>query len=303
MNYLNLIRWKNLLLIALTQYLIKYALFEPFNVTTTLNDYGFALLVLTCLCIAAAGYVINDLFDIEADTINKPNKVLIGKSISEKAAFNLFIALNIVGVGLGFYISQVVGKSVLFPIFVAISAILYVYSSYLKHLPLVGNIIISIVVASTLLIVGIFELLPVMTVDNRATQITFFDIIFDYAIFAFMINLIRELIKDIEDVDGDHKMGSNTLPIAIGRDRAKKVAFVLSLVPIGVITYYVITYLYHKIEAVIYFLVLVVAPLIYVVIKIYTADSKANYKHISTMLKLVMLTGLLSLLLYQFILK
>ena len=174
MNYLNLIRWKNLLLIALTQCLIKYALIEPFGATTALNDLHFALLVLSTLSIAAAGYIINDIYDVEADEVNKPEAVLIGKTITEKNAFNLFLALNVIGVGLGFYLSQVVGRSGFFPLFVVISAALYVYSSFLKQWPGVGNIVVSAVVAMSILIVGIFDLLPVMTLENRSTQTTFF---------------------------------------------------------------------------------------------------------------------------------
>ncbi len=111
MKYLNLIRWKNLLIIALVQILIKYALFLPFNIDITLNWFGFTLLVLSTLCIAAAGYVINDVYDVETDLVNRPDKVIVGKSVSEKTANNLFIILNVIGVLIGFYLSHLVGKS------------------------------------------------------------------------------------------------------------------------------------------------------------------------------------------------
>ncbi len=302
MNILNLIRYKNLLMIAIVQLLIKYALFEPFGVAITLNGFGFSLLVIATLCLAAGGNIINDIYDKETDAINKPDKVIIGKTVSEKTAYNLFIAFNVIGVGVGFYLSHLVGRSGFFVLFVGISGLLYLYASYFKQLILVGNLLVSILVALSIIIVGLFELLPAITQENQATQVTFFKILWDYALFAFIINLLREMVKDIEDIDGDHKAGMNTLPIALGRERAKKIVFALSFVPIAATVYYVITYLFKQQLVVGYFLLFIIAPLIYVSIKIFTAETKKDYHAISNILKLVMFFGMLSLLLYKFIL-
>ena len=305
--FFNLIRWKNLLIIALVQYLVRYALLIPFReshgVMTTLSDFNFFLLVLASMCIAAGGYVINDIYDVETDRINKPNKLIINKHITENNATTIFIVLNIIGVGLGFYLSNSIGKSAFFSIFFIASALLYIYSTSLKQIAVVGNVVVSIVVALSVLLVGIFELIPAMNGSNKAVQTTFINIIRDYAIFAFMINLVREMVKDIEDIDGDHNAGIDTLPVVIGRERANKVVFFLSLIPIIFVIYYVVTYLFKQQLVVGYFLVLVIAPLIYISIKLFSAEQKSHYKHISLMLKLVMLTGMLSLLLYTFILR
>jgi 4-hydroxybenzoate polyprenyltransferase len=292
-------------MIALVQYLIKYALLLPFfeshGVVTTLKPLGFGILVLATILIAAGGYVINDIYDIETDKVNKPNQRIVGKHITEKNALTLFIILNVIGVGLGYYLSNGIGKSGFFVIFIIASALLYIYSSYLKQILLIGNIIVSLVVALSIIIVGVFELLPAITDVNKAAQVAFFEIILDYAIFAFMINLIRELVKDVEDIDGDYKAGMQTLPIVLGRERANKIIFGLSLIPLTAVIYYVVTNLFKQIELVGYFLILVIAPLIYVSIKLFNADQKSHYKHISLLLKLVMLTGMCSMLLYQFI--
>ena len=301
-SILNLIRWKNLLMIALVQLLIKYALLEPFGINTTLDTFGIILLIVSTICIAAAGNIINDIYDVETDTINKPNKVIIGKSVSEKTGFNLFIVFNIIGVGIGFFLSNHVGKSAFFSVFVIISALLYVYATYLKQTLLLGNIVISILVALSLIVVGIFELLPAITAQNQQTQLTFFNIILDYALFAFIINLLREIAKDIEDIDGDYKAGMNTLAIAIGRERATKVLFVLSLIPIVLVATYVVKYLYKNPLAVGYFLLFIIGPLLYITIKSFNAKAKKDYRHISNMIKLVMLFGMLSLVLYKLIL-
>lgn len=306
-HVLNLIRWKNLLMIALMQYLIKYALLLPFleshGVQITLSNFNFFLLVLATLCIAAGGYAINDVYDVETDKINKPNRLIINKHITEKNATILFMALNIIGVGIGFYLSHGVGKSGFFAVFFIASALLYIYSSSLKQIAVVGNVVVSIVVALSILLVGIFELLPAMNANNEAVQTTFLKIILDYAIFAFMINLVRELVKDLEDIDGDQKAEIQTLPVLLGKERTNKIVFILSLIPILSIIYYVITYLFKQQLVVGYFLILVIAPLIYVSIKLFNAKEIAQYKHISLILKLVMLTGMLSLLLYNFTIK
>ena len=290
------------MMIVLVQFLIKYALLEPFGVTITLNLFGFSLLVIATICLAAAGYIINDIYDIDTDIVNKPNKVIVGKTISGKTANTLFICFNVIGVAIGFYLSHLVGKSGFFTLFIIISALLYVYASYLKQVLLIGNIVVSLLVSLSIIIVGLFELLPVITPQNQETQMTFFKIILDYALFAFIINFIREIVKDIEDIDGDYKAGMNTLPIVIGRERASKIIFILLLIPLFAVVYYVVTNLYKQLLLVGYFLLFVIAPLIYIIIKSYTAETKKEYHFISNMLKLVMLFGLLSLLLYKYIL-
>ncbi len=288
-------------MIALVKLLIKYAFLEPFGAQVSLTPLGITLLILATISIAAAGNIVNDIYDVETDLVNKPNKVIVGKSISEKTAYNLFIIFNFVGVGLGFYVSHLVGKSPFFSIFVIISVLLYVYATYLKRTFLIGNIVISVLVALSLIIVGVFELLPSITPENQHLQLAFFKIIFNYAIFAFIINLLREITKDIEDIDGDYKAGMNTLPITIGRDRATQILFVLTLIPLFIITFYTINSLYKNQIAVIYFLIAIIGPLLYVSIKTFSATTKKEYHHISNILKLVMLFGMLSLLLYKYI--
>ena len=303
--FLKLIRWKNLLLLALVQCLIKYGLLEPFidlyGVTTTLKPFGFGILVLTTICLAAAGNVINDIYDLEADRINKPEKVIIGKGIKENKAFNLFITLNVIGVILGYYISYQIGKSGFFGFFVIISGLLYLYSSYLKQYVVIGNLLISALVAVGLLIVGVFELLPPITPENSEIQITFFNIILDYAIFAFLINLIREIIKDIEDTDGDLAAEYKTLSTVFSHKTAKTVALALTIISIGAVIFYVVKFLYKENLVVGYFLVAIVAPLIYIGISIFQATEKKDYSRISSILKLIMLAGICSMILFPFI--
>ena len=142
-SFFKLIRWKNLFLIAISQFLVKYALIEPFGVVNfTLNTFTFGLLVTATVLIAAAGNIINDIFDIETDIINKPTRVIVGRKISEKLAFRFYVTFTSIGVMLGFYLSNLVNQKALSSIFVIVSVLLYLYAVQLKRTILVGNIII-----------------------------------------------------------------------------------------------------------------------------------------------------------------
>lgn len=302
LSALKLIRYQNLLFIIATQVLIKYALFDSFGITITLSDFGFFLLCLSTVSIAAAGNIINDLYDLETDRINKPRKIILGEIISEKSAYSAYIILTIIGVGIGFYLSNLIGRPGFTAIFIVISALLYLYATYLKDILLVGNIIISCLVAMVIILLGLFDLLPAITPENQLTQSIIFSILLDYALFAFLINLLREMVKDQEDVDGDYNSGRNTLAIVLGKERANKVIFAVGMIPLILIIFYTYDYLYENLNAVLYALLLIVAPLLYFLINIISAKSKKQFSHLSRLLKVIMFLGLLSIGLYQFIL-
>lgn len=301
MKIINLIRYKNLILIALVQVLIKYTMFPAFNVDTSLTTFQFIILVVSTLCIAAGGYIINDIFDVETDAINKPNKQIVGKTITKDNAYNYYMAFTFVGVILGFYLANDVNRSTFFGIFVIIAALLYIYASFLKPILLVGNIVISGLVALSLIVVGIFDLLPTINMQNKFIQSSMFEVIVDYAVFAFLITFIREIVKDIQDIDGDYNAQMKTLPIVIGKSRAAKVAFGLTVFAILILAYYLNAYLYMQTIAIIYFLIAVIAPLIFIAIKLFGAETKSDFKLISRLLKIVMLLGMLSMIVYYFI--
>lgn len=303
LKYINLIRYQNLFIIALSQIIVRYGLFKPFNIDITLSNFGFILLVLSTICIAAAGNIINDIFDRDIDLINKPEKVIVGKSISEKTAYNLFIILNVTGVAIGFYLSNIIGKPAFAAMFIAFSALLYLYSSYLKGILLIGNLLISSLVAMSIVIVGLFDLLPAITPANQSTQSTIFSIVLDYALFALAINFIRELVKDLQDINGDKKGNLNTLPIALGRKRAAKVVFGLGALLVFAVVYYMYEFFYSHTTLLLYFLFAIVAPMLFFCIKAWGADSNKEYRLLSNLLKIVMVTGICSMLLFQYVLK
>lgn len=301
MPFLGLIRYQNLLMIIATQYLVKYFLFKPFGISVSLDDFQFFLLVLAVVLIAAAGNIINDIHDTTTDAINKPDKQIIGTRISEKTGTNWFILLNILGVGIGFYLANLVGQPSFSALFILPSAFLYLYATYLKGKALLGNIIISLLVGLSILIVGIFELLPAITPENRVTQRVLFSILIDYAVFAFLINLLREMVKDQEDLKGDYNAGMHTLPVVLGRERTNKLIFFVGLLPLAALLYYIYTYLFENMAAVLYVLFLILAPLLFYQVKILRAKKRKDFHHLSVLLKFILLAGVLSIGLYQFI--
>lgn len=299
MNYLKLVRYQNLFFIALAQVLIKYGLFLPFGAETALGTFSFALLVLATLCIAAAGNIINDIYDVEIDKINKPNKVLIGKKISEISANRLFIILNVIGVAIGFYLANSIGKPSFAALFIVFSALLYLYASYLKGMLLIGNLLISTLVAMSLIIVALFDLLPVITPQNQTAQSAVFKIVLHYALFAFCINLIREIVKDLQDINGDKKGGMNTLAIALGRKRTTTIVFVLAVFMVLGIAFYMYEHLYNHQTVMLYFLFAIVAPLLYFCVKSWDADTPKEYGVLSKLLKIIMFLGICSIPLFS----
>jgi len=301
-SILKLVRYQNLMLIIATQYLIKYAVFQSFDISASLSDFSFFLLCFSTICITAAGNIVNDIYDLETDRINKTKKQILGKIISVKAAQTSYMILTITGVGIGFYLSNLIEKPGFSAIFIVISALLYLYATYLKQLLIIGNLIICSLVAMVVIIVGLFDLLPVITPENKLTQSIIFSILLDYALFAFLLNWLREMIKDQIDIIGDYNTGRNSLPIAIGTQRANKVIFLVGIIPLALVIIYIYDYLFENLYLVLYALMLVVAPLLYFLINLISAKTKAQYSNLSALLKIIMVFGLLSIGLYQYIL-
>lgn len=305
MKYLKLVRYQNLLLLAFMQLVFRYGFLKLQNIYLSLADWQYGLLVLSTILIAAAGYVINDIMDQETDNDNKPHEVIIGKSISETMAYNIYVALNVIGVAIGFYLSNVIQKPGFAAIFIVIAATLYLYATSLKQMLLVGNIIVALLLSISVIIIGVFDLLPATYEGNQAIMSIMFKILIDYAVFAFIINFIREIVKDMQDVNGDYNQGMSTLPIALGVSRTSKVTFGLLAISILLLLYYINANLmdFNLYSATIYALILVVGPLFFCLIKMWSAKSKKDFKLISNVLKLVIFFGILSILIINLNIK
>lgn len=298
MKYLKLIRYQNLLLLAFMQLLFRYGFLKFQNIFLSLNDWQYLLLVLATVLIAAAGYVINDILDQETDYDNDKGNVIVGKLISEKVAYNLYFILNITGVGIGYYLANVIHKPSFAGAFIIISATLYMYATSLKQMLLIGNIVVALLLSFSVIIIGIFDLLPATYEGNQTEMGVLFSILIDYAIFAFIINLIREIVKDMEDVEGDYNNGMSTLPIAIGLGKTSKIVGVLGIIATLILLWYINSNLMSSklYYAVIYGLLFVVAPMIFFVVKVWNAKTKEEFRFLSNVLKWIIFFGILSIL-------
>ena len=294
MNFLKLIRYQNLLMLAFMQLIFRYGFFKFQNIPLALADWQYGLLVLSTILLAAGGYVINNIYDQETDSDNKPNDVIVGRGISETQAYNLYFALTVSGVAIGFYLSNVIQKPGFASIFILVAATLYLYASSLKQMMLIGNIVVALLLSFSVIIIGIFDLYPATVLENQQQMKIFFSILLDYAVFAFMINILREMIKDIEDMDGDYNQGMNTLPIAIGKLRTCKIIFVLSIIPVLSILLYINKYLLDLLWVTIYMLLFVCGPLILFTVKMLKANTKKDFHFLSLLLKFILLFGILS---------
>lgn len=276
--FLSLIRFPNLLLIILSQALVQACLLaKGINWGLVLTS-EFLLLTLSTVCIAAAGYIINDYYDVKIDAINRPDRMLVGKEIRRRRAMFAHLILSAVGVAIGFRLLLPVGL-----INLGAVLLLWGYSARLKKMLLVGNVSIAILSASMLLVVAVYA--------DKVNMITL-----GYAAFAFLISLIREIIKDMEDVKGDASFDCRTLPIVAGLRMTKFVLYPL----IALFQVFLLVVILHpRSEAVFdsYMVLLVLLPSVWLVIKLATADRKRDFTFLSNLNKLIMLTGILSMLL------
>lgn len=292
MHFLKLIRFQNLLLIALMQGLLHFVFLKRQAIPVFLSVGQFSLLCAACICIAAGGYVINNILDVGTDLENKPDDVVVGRTISEATAYNLYFALTVAGVGLGFYVSNQIGYSSFAGIFIIVAALLYLYASSYKRILLVGNLVVALLLGLSAVIVGVFDLLPVTFSANKPMMATVFGVILDYSLFAFLINLLREVVKDMEDVNGDYNLGMNTLPISIGVERTGKIVSVFGLLLACLLGWYAFTYLFELLFVTLYILVFLIAPLLFFSVRIWQGAKQSDFYFCGQLLKWIVLFGI-----------
>ncbi len=295
-TYLKLIRWKNLLLIVYVFLSFKLFLFSSLNITTKLTLTQFIILLLSVLFITAAGNIINDIYDIKSDAINKPNKVVVDQIITIETAKQWYKITNALGLILGIALCLNIGNPSYSFIFITTVLLLYYYSQKLKSLPIIGNIVVSFLIAICVLILPFFDLDFSVKNSNKNLVIGIIKVLI---LFAFSLNLIREIINDIQDVNGDYHLNMNTLPILIGRIRAQKLASFLCVIPIALLFYIIINFSIQYKITVLYLLLFTLVPLIYVALKLNVTKKKNELHRLSSMLKIIMLLGISSMLIFS----
>ncbi len=302
MKYLKLIRIHNILIMAVTLYAIRWAVIFPIlkhhNSTLQFSDFNFLLLVLSVCFIAAGGYVINDYFDRKTDRINNPKSVIVGTKINRRFAIILHVVLSFTGVFIGVLVSVKTGHWKYGLIFFFISVILWYYSTSYKRKFLIGNIVISIFTAFVPFIVVLYEIPDFYKIDKQSSTIHIIYIVLGFAFFAFITSMIREIVKDIEDAEGDAKIGCKTMPIVIGTNAAKYIAVLLVLITsISIVLVYTqyLSKLYLLInDNITKWHVLVLATLLLILTwLILKAKGKKDFHVASILVKVIMLVGML----------
>jgi 4-hydroxybenzoate polyprenyltransferase len=315
--FLRVIRARNLVIVALTMYLMRFGIIQPVlhlsNLNLQLNELLFFLLTLSTVFITAGGYVINDYFDTKTDLVNRPQTVVVGRQLSRRSAIIMHWVLNSLGLVLGAIVSISIGKPLFTLGFIIIPGILWFYSTTYKRQFLVGNLVVAFLVGLVPAMPLIFELPPlyenywsvVLLNPNIFNQLTYW--IIGFSLFAFFINLFREIVKDIEDFEGDIEYGRNTLPVVLGFKTSRVVAASILLGVVIVIAYLFGAYLNYLPRTasfdyltLTYIIGALIVPIFYMLIKLLSAERKEDYHYVSQLAKYIMLSGLLYSLVFRF---
>lgn len=319
-NFLKLIRFPNLAIIAFTQYAIRYGLMYPFlkasEIELQMSHFNFFLLVFSSVMIAAAGYIINDYFDTKIDLVNKPHRLIVGRKIKRRTAMFLHLILSVLGILIGIYVALRIDAWWLSSIQIISVILLWYYSINFKRRILIGNVIISMLTALVPLTSGIYEL---VLIENNSAKIisglhsiyteqslrsiifyfnsgwnSVFFWILGYSNFAFLLTFIREVIKDMEDYEGDLEYNCRTFPIVFGIK--KSVILTNVLIFISVLLLIIVQYSQLNVGDLLsffYFTFFLQLPLIFIGIKLAKAAHKKDFAIASRLMKIIMLFGVL----------
>ena len=310
--FMSLIRLPNLMVVAVTMMLMRYAIIQPLlgampitmagdpltltRMTFQLGWIDFVILVISTCLLTAAGYIINDYFDIRSDLINR-GTIIVGNTITRRQAMMYHNILNVLGVIGGTYVSARIGYIWLGIFFVLISGLLYFYSATYKRQFLIGNIIVAMLVAMVPMMVVIYDAAPIYVhysqiVNDFPGVAVLFYWVGGFALFAFLTTLIREIIKDMEDCEGDRETGRKTIPVVSGMMVCKIVVVALSLLTVALL--FLVWYRHlSDILTIIYITLLLAIPFAVVIFKVITGSEKHHLHLASRLMKLIMLAGIL----------
>lgn len=304
--FFKLVRLGNLLMIGLTQYFLKYCIihkvFYQHGLDHAVDDVLFFLLVLSTVLIAAGGYIINDYFDLKTDLINHPQTVVVDTVIKRRWAIIFHLVFTFAGVVLGMYTALKTGYLRLAIFHFAAATLLWFYSTHFKRQLLTGNLTVAILTAAVTFMPFIYELgvmqklQPGFLVHYREAVLSSFKYIWIYATFAFITTLSREIIKDLEDYEGDIATGCNTLPISWGTGAARLTSFFLIVITVLLLCFAVYNTIRWQrpvqVFPIIYIVAALVIPLCLLAIYVFGAQSSLQWHRASIALKVIMLAGL-----------
>ena len=296
MKYLKLIRFQNLVVMVLIQYLIRFTLIIPkYGKEHVLSEFYFALLLFSILLIVAAGYTINDYFDIKVDIENKDENVIVGRTIKRRIALVIHFILTSVGLILGFYITYKINQLVISIILITCAYILWIYNLKLKRIFFLANLIVAGLSAIFVTSIAIIEIL--LNYNHKASidNITTLTVI---ATLAFILSLMHEIIKDLRTMEGDKKYKIRTLPTVWGLLKTKEFLKWLSIITAFIISVIAITKFKTNLTALSYAFIFLMGPLFLLNIWVFKAQDRIDYERISKLNKFIVFTGIMSLLFF-----
>ncbi len=297
--FFKLVRLPNLVIVALTQFLLQYLVLLPAlreaGLNPILDAFHFFLLVFTTVLIAAGGYLINDLLDYESDLVNKPDLVFVNRVFSMKLVWAMYAFVALVGFAIAWYLAGYVENRSLVLIYPASFFLLFFYSKRLKRMPLWGNVIVAIFCAFVAGVVLFAERENFALMGESGREVT---VLFGgYLLFAFLSTMLREIVKDIEDMEGDAQLGLQTLPLRFGIKSAKNWALAIGVMLLFSLLIFV-KWLAGRQEwlSVAFTTLGVILPLLYTLIFVRKSSTKGDFSRASFLAKLIMLSGLVLLL-------
>ena len=311
-NIFKIIRWKNLVIISLSQIFIKFFFIDFFIQKDQLLNENFVILLIVTILIAASGYIVNDIYDYNLDQINKPEKVVLGKFLKSRDAIIIYMMFNCLAIVLSIFLCMKIEQEIYILVFLLIIYCLWLYSKKLKKYKIIGNILIAFFISLSILNVPLFSYKNILSDDRFFV----FLIISIFSVLAFLINLKREIIKDIEDIEGDKIHKVKSLPIIFGTKKSKLVTIIIGIILMfaisSLITFQILILKSDLLLDVggnqfsnpqiwganyisIIYMFIILIMFFYVELLILNATTKTNFTKASKLLKYLMLLSLLSI--------
>lgn len=303
MDYIKLLRIPNLVFIAAIQLLMYFCVLTPilgvYGLTPAMSVTELMLLVISSVLIAGGGYVINDYFDMKIDEINHPFTRVVGKTLTRHQAMVFYQVLSVMGTLTGLYLCFKAHSITYVFVYLMVLGLLWFYSSTYKRQLVLGNFIVAFLAAMVPFIVGLFEI-RFMDVNYTPSEDTRFigNLVITwmggFGICAFLWTFIREIVKDMEDEKGDRELECHTFPVVLGFARTKVVVFVSLAITLGICAYFTFYLIpFDDPFTYRYYILGIVIPSFFFVYILASAKKKADYKLASTVLKMIMVVGML----------
>lgn len=295
MKYLQLIQFQNLLLLAFLQLVIRYLFLTQSYIDLALTDINYLLLVVSTVCIAAGGAVMQHIINQDDDEIMQPQKRVVGKTISEAAAYNWYIGFTIIGVGLGFYLANVIYKPTFASLFILVATLLYVKATNFNRTPIIGSLISALLTAISILVIALFDVYPATDAANKIRMGEAFGILVDYAVFGFFLVLLFEIFSTLKHKQKDEMLGNTTLATRLGITKTKIITGIFTAVLIALILYYCKVHLFELTLVLYYTLLTLVGPLLFFGLKLIGSSTLNEFKILERTLYFVMVFSILSI--------